>query len=104
MKELNLNNPIFVIYINVEGMSSMRAKQKLSEVVDSFNYENITTWVMPTKGDNRIDCVYDGRSTNPDIKRLILEVNEKIEILSNCQNFEDFKINIRDWRLSKLIK
>jgi hypothetical protein len=49
-------------------------------------------------------CVYDGwsKDRNSELKDLIEEINTKIEILSKSSSFEDFKINVRDWRINKL--
>jgi tRNA A37 threonylcarbamoyladenosine synthetase subunit TsaC/SUA5/YrdC len=51
----------------------------------------------------RIDCIYDGKSTNNKLVSLIKDINDRIEILSGSNSFEDFKINIRDWRLKRNI-
>ena len=32
------------------------------------------------------------------------ELNEKVDILSRTNSFEDFKIEVRDWRLKNLFK
>jgi hypothetical protein len=39
------------------------------------------------------------KSTNNKLVSLIKDINDRIEILSGSNSFEDFKINIRDWRL-----
>jgi hypothetical protein len=31
------------------------------------------------------------------------KINTKIEIMSNSHSFDDFKINVRDWRIGKLV-
>ena len=34
-----------------------------------------------------------------EISDLIKEINTRIDIMANSHSFDDFKINIRDWRL-----
>ena len=105
--ELNLDNPIFTYYVNIGGMSRQRAEETLSEIAKSFNYQNVTIWFVPIQqGDSRIDCVYDGRirERSEELKSLIEELNEKVDILSRTNSFEDFKIEVRDWRLKNLFK
>ena len=104
-QELDLNNPIFVFYINVEN----RSKQSAIEYIDSTQkhfdiYKNATMWFVAAKKDEVV-CIYDGwgRVRDSELKDLIEEINTKIEIMSKSHSFEDFKINVRDWRLNKLI-
>jgi hypothetical protein len=106
-KEINLDNPIFTYYINIGGLSRQRAEETLSEISKSFNYQNVTIWIVPIQqGDSRIECVYDGRirERSEELKSLIEELNEKVDILSRTNSFEDFKIEVRDWRLKNLFK
>ena len=106
-KEINLDNPIFTYYINIGGLSRQRADETLSEISKSFNYQNVTIWIVPIQqGDSRIECVYDGRirERSEELKSLIEELNEKVDILSRTNSFEDFKIEVRDWRLKNLLK
>lgn len=106
-KEINLDNPIFTYYINIGGLSRQRADEELLEISKSFNYQNVTIWIVPIQqGDSRIECVYDGRirERSEELKSLIEELNEKVDILSRTNSFEDFKIEVRDWRLKNLFK
>jgi hypothetical protein len=100
-EELNLNNPIFVFYINIASLSR-QAHSYIEEVRNSFDiYSNITQWII-SESPTRIDCIYDGKSTNNKLVSLIKDINDRIEILSGSNSFEDFKINIRDWRLKDI--
>jgi hypothetical protein len=106
-KEINLDNPIFTYYINIGGLSRQRADEELSEISKLFSYQNVTIWIVPIQqGDSRIECVYDGRirERSEELKSLIEELNEKVDILSRTNSFEDFKIEVRDWRLKNLFK
>jgi len=103
--ELDLNNPIFTVYVDVSGKSPQSAQNYLAQVKNTFDiYKNVTMWVIASN-QTRIECVYDGQCRNRDmeISDLIKEINTRIDIMSNSHSFDDFKINIRDWRLSELI-
>ena len=105
--EVNLDNPIFVYYVNVSNLSRQRIDEMVHKLSDAFNYKNITTWIVPrNEGETKIECVYDGRvrERSEELKFLIEEINEKVDILSKSGSFEDFKINIRDWRINNIIK
>ena len=103
--ELNLNNPIFVVYVDVKQMSATRAQEYLINVKNMFDiYSNITMWVIASD-ETKIECVYDGqcRTRDMEISDLIKEINTRIDIMSKSSSFDDFKINIRDWRINELV-
>lgn len=105
--ELNLDNPIFVFYICVNGMSRQRAEEYIHQVKSQFDiYSNITMWIVATDEPTKIECIYDGKGKTKDseIAGLIEQINERITVLGQSNSFEDFKINIRDWRIDKIVK
>jgi hypothetical protein len=105
--ELNLDNPIFVFYICVQGFSRQRAQEYIQDVKNQFDiYSNITMWIVATDEPTKIECVYDGkgRTKDSEIAGLIEQINERITVLGQSNSFEDFKINIRDWRIDKIVK
>lgn len=105
-EEINLDNPIFVYYLNVDGMSQYDINESTSKIHEFWSFQNIVTWIVPRReGETKIECVYDGRikERGEELKELIEEINEKIDILSESGNFDDFKITIRDWRLKNLL-
>ena len=104
-QELDLNNPIFVFYVNVENRSRQSAHEYIDNAKRNFDvYKNATMWFVAAKKDEVV-CIYDGwgRVRDHELKDLIEEINSKIEIMSQSHSFDDFKINVRDWRLNKLI-
>jgi hypothetical protein len=104
MGEINLDNPIFAFYVSIAGMSRQTTAQHLVEFKNQLSYDNITTWILPVQGESKVECVYPGKSmyNTPELENLIKEINERIEIFADSDSFEDFKINIRDWRIGKV--
>jgi hypothetical protein len=105
-EEINLDNPIFVYYLNVDGMSHQSRDEYISKIQEFWSFQNIVTWIVPrSEGETKIECVYDGRikDRGEELKELIEEINEKIDTLSESGNFDDFKIAIRDWRIKNLL-
>ena len=102
--ELNLDNPIFTLYINIEGLPRQRAEELLSGYIGMFNqYNNITVWVLASNI-TKMECLYDGKlkTRDKEMINVITEINNRIDMLSNCGNFEDFKLNLREWRINRL--
>lgn len=105
-KELNLDNPIFVIYIKTDGLSVQRAQELLYRTHAQFDiYSNVTIWIFASDK-TLVECVYDGRIKNRtlELKNLINKINHRVDLLSKSSNTEDFKINIRDWRLEDILE
>lgn len=105
--EVDLDSPIFVYYVNVGGMLPQSANQVLAEIKEYWSFPNITTWIVPRQqGETKIECVYDGRirERSEELKELIDELNEKVDIMSKSGSYEDFKVEIRNWRLKNLFK
>ena len=103
--ELDLNNPIFVAYVDTKNLTRQAAEEHLYRSKKMFDvYKNITIWVIASN-ETKIECVYDGQGRNRDmeISDLVKEINTRIDIMANSHSFDDFKINIRDWRLSEII-
>ena len=104
-QDLDLNNPIFVFYINVEGRSRRFSVEYIEDTKKHFDvYKNATMWFVASNKDEVV-CIYEGRGRvrDSDLKDLIEEINNKIEIMANSHTFDDFKINVRDWRLAKIV-
>jgi hypothetical protein len=105
--ELDLKNPIFVLYVDVTGSSRQTANELICNAKSMFDiYSNVTMWIFPHNAKTKVECVYDGgsRVRNLELNDLIKVINSRVDILSQSKNFEDFKINIRDWRIDSLIK
>ena len=103
--ELDLNNPIFVAYVDTKNMPRQGVEEHLQRTKKMFDlYKNITVWVIASD-ETKIECVYDGqcRTRDMEISDLIKEINTRIDIMSKSNSFDDFKINIRDWRINELV-
>jgi len=103
--EINLDHPIFTVYVNTKNLTREAAEEYLYRTKKMFDvYKNITVWVL-SSDENKVECVYDGqcRQRDMEISGLIKEINTRIDIMSKSNSFEDFKINIRDWRINELV-
>jgi len=104
LKNLDLRHPIFAVYVNTSMKSTISSVEIISNMKRSLDvYQNCTMWFVESNRDE-IVCVWDGSSVNRDREfcDLIQEINKKIDIMSESRNFDDFKIRIRDWRLTRL--
>ena len=110
--EVNLENPIFVFYINVDGMSHQRAKEQIAVLSEHMNYQNITKWIIPIKhGESKVELIWQGSrySQNPgnlsNIQNVIDHVNEVLENIINSTSDESIRsqaFKLKDLQLKKL--
>lgn len=93
--ELNLDNPIFVYYVCINGRSRMASEELLASATNYMSrYKNITIWIVATDGDSKIECIYNGIDKN---------MNKRIKLFNDCETLEDFQREIRQWRLDNLL-
>ena len=108
--EINFENPIFVIYLNVNGMNKMRAQEFIDTMVKNMSFTNCTTWIMPIQeGEQRIDLIWQGSkySSNPGIigknDDFIKTLSEIVEIVSNSPSADgQIRSKIRSLLIDKL--
>lgn len=110
--EVNLENPIFIIYVNVNGLSRLRREEKVALMAENFSkIPNITTWVFPNEhgGDDRVELIWQGSkySTNPGIvgkgDDFIKTLGEIVDVVSNTQSSELIRGKIRELLIDKLL-
>lgn len=102
-KNLNLDNPIFVVYINCEMSSSQHRDELFERCREAFNYENATFWFIISDV-SKIECVWDGKSkdTKPELSELLNKINKRLDIIS--MESEEFRKEIRDLKLSDVFE
>ncbi len=77
--DLNLNNPIFVYYLNTENMSRQYVDGIVFKIREQMTYDNITLWIVPCEK-SRIECIYDGFSMKRSkIKRIYTAIEKMID-------------------------
>lgn len=104
--ELNLENPIFVNYINVDGLPRQYAEEALRSAVKAFNiYSNVTIWTIASN-ESKIECVYPGKSnvsSEDFIKNFYTFASTINEFVKNNE-FEKLKSFVRDFKVDGLLK
>ena len=107
---LDLNNPIFVLYINVHGMSRQRAEEAAAQMLKNINYDNITTWCIPIENqDSRIELIWKGHQyeiglRNPsEISKIEDRIKMIIDITSKGASETDIKQRLREILIGDII-
>lgn len=101
-KEINLDNPIFVYYIDTRGQTPQRIEKYAHDINRVFP-KNVTLWIVPSEQPSKIECVYDGRLKLNKLKEVYSLVNEIHNELDNCQEFSEFKVKVRELLLNNIL-
>lgn len=108
--ELNLEQPIFVVYVNTEGLSRQMESENLKSYTDYYGqYTNATFWILPTN-ETKVELIWNGSKykINGDYKiehmqNLIEHVNNVLKIISDGTSEESIRAQLRDLQLSKIL-
>lgn len=96
--ELNLENPIFVYYLNTTGISRKSVEHQVDNLNNYFsNIKNITVWIIPTDKKSKMKCIYDG-SIKSHFKKFRKEINDCIS------KNEDIKPVLRNLKLDDILE
>lgn len=106
--ELQLENPIFAIYVNIEGMSRQRVEETLHYYNESYRrYTNATFWIFPSDK-TKIEPIWNGKYQNKiddrNLQNLIDHVNNILKVLSDGTSDASIKSQLRDLQLSKILE
>lgn len=106
MRELNLDNPIFALYVDAENNTRQSIDIMLNRYRTLFEeYSNITVWIFPSN-ETKIECIYNGKNDpnkNEKISKILKEIDLKSEILFNSKTKEEFQFNMRELRINGIL-
>ena len=101
-KEIDLNNPIFVYYIDTRGITRQRLEEEANQIIRVFP-KNVTLWIVPSEQPSKIECVYDGRLKVIKLKELHSFVSDINNQLDSSSDFSEFKTKVRDLLLNSIL-
>ncbi len=102
LDDFDLNNPIFVAYLDVSGIPQSIAVEKINQFND-YIPSNINMIVIASEQSDRIECIFDGYLKTPKseyINRFIDLLNE--EMLTE-ETLANFKTKLREFLLNELL-
>lgn len=109
---LNLENPIIVIYFNIDNISKMRAQEMIDNCRKYFSFPNATSWIIPvTDQKTKVEVIWNGTNySNTEvndqsnkIKYLYERVNQILELISDGTSDIAIKQKLRDLSLNTLL-
>ena len=108
---LNLENPIFIIHINIDGQPRQRAEEQIRQLVDCYKYDNATFWVLPqTEGKNKIELIWKGAhysDTDESYKNSVIHLHKRLnkilELIADGVSDSTLKQKLRDFTLTNLL-
>jgi len=112
MNELNLDNPVFVVYLNVEGMPRAVAQDLIQSYKAYLKYDNCTFWIVAVQDQQtKFEMIWKGQkydtppsedNTNK-IKFAYKRMSKLIELLSEGTSDDVLKQKLRDLTLTEIL-
>jgi hypothetical protein len=110
-EELNLDNPIFIVYVNVDNMSRQTSENLLDSYQKMLSYKNCTFWVVPVQEQmTKFEIIWKGKdheNSNTDSEKSIRFLKEKMtnlmDMIADGISDDVIKQKLRDFSLNQLI-
>jgi hypothetical protein len=112
MNELNLDNPIFVVYLNVDGIPRAVGQDLIESYKANLKYDNCTLWIVAvTDQQTKFEMIWKGQKydTSPSedntkkIKNAYKRMSKLIELLSEGTTDDVLKQKLRDLTLTEIL-
>ena len=110
--ELDLDNPIFVVYLNVDGMNPTRAQDLIENYKKFLKYDNCTFWIVAvTDQKTKFDMIWKGQKYDTqsfDNVQTITQLNKRMsklmELISEGTTDDVLKQKLRDFTLDQILE
>lgn len=110
-EEINLDNPIFVIYLNIDNKSRQRTEELIDNYRKMLNYKNCNFWIIPVQDqETKVEMIWKGQqydNQSLDNVQAIKDVNKRIskliEFVSEGMTDDVIKQKLRDFSLEQLL-
>lgn len=109
MNEIDLNKPIFVLYLCISGLSPQRADEQMVSIKKYLAYDNINLWVIPVNHhDSKVELIWAGKEYSEDPgmvkqKNLIEQMNSIVDIISDGTSDDIIIKNLRDLKIKSVL-
>ena len=110
--ELDLDNPIFVVYLNVDGMNHTRAQDLIENYKKFLKYDNCTFWIVAvTDQKTKFEMIWKGQKYDTqsfDNVQTITQLNKRMsklmELISEGTTDDVLKQKLRDFTLDQILE
>ena len=116
-KELNLENPIFTVYIHVGGMSKQAGEETIRRFRDNYcTYTNATFFIIPVSGDSKMELLWKGSkysnllddaeemSYRKSLQQVHKRLNEILILISGGISDDELRQKIRSLQLNDILE
>lgn len=106
---LNLDNPIFVLYLNLDGHTIQRAEDIVKQYKRYLDYKNATFLIMVVKHqETKIELLWKGQnyeinSLDNEVVNIKKRITKLVDIISEGLSDEIVKQKLRDCLLNDIL-
>jgi hypothetical protein len=110
-KDLNLNNPIMVCYLNIGNLTRQRAEEQIASFMDHVAYPNLSTIIIPVREgqESKVEIIWKGleveklQESGKNLKYIENKIKTLIDIISEDITDENVKIKLREFSLNSIL-
>ena len=110
--ELDLDNPIFVVYLNVDNINSTHAQDLIENYKKFLKYDNCTFWIVAvTDQKTKFEMIWKGQKYDTqsfDNVQTITQLNKRMsklmELISEGTTDDVLKQKLRDFTLDQILE
>jgi hypothetical protein len=112
MNKLDLDNPIFVVYLNVDVLSAQYAQELIEKYKRFLKYDNCTFWIVAvTDQKTKFEMIWKGQKydiQSYDNVQAITHLNKRMsklmKLISEGTTDEVLKQKLRDFTLDQILE
>lgn len=112
VNELNLDNPIFVVYLNVDGMHSQRAQDVIETYRKHLKYDNPeSTIIAVTDQKTKFEMIWKGQKYDTPtfdnieaITHLNKRMSKLMDFIAEGTTDDILKQKLRDFTLEQILQ
>jgi hypothetical protein len=110
-EQLDLDNPIFVVYLNTERMGRQASEDLINYYQKSLNFKNCTFWIVPVQEQmTKFEIIWKGKdyeNSNLNLEKSIEFLKERMsnmmDMIADGMSDDVIKQKLRDFSLNQLI-
>ena len=110
--ELNLDNPIFTVYLNVDGLGAAHANDLINNYKRFLKYDNCTFWIVAvTDQKTKFEMIWKGQKYDTSsldnteaIKNINKRMSKLMDFIAEGTTDDVIKQKLRNFTLEQILE
>ena len=104
-KAMNLNEPFFILYLDVDGMSQQLIDEYTSQCSKTLSHQGIISFVIPVRNqETKFECVWKGSKEDPqNFDFMVEKMNKLFKMMSDGIDNDTITKKVRQFTLENIL-